>query len=254
MAPSVNTYSHTYSLTAGECDPESRLPLPLIVSRLIEVATEQANAWGVGYARLKEDGQAWVLSRIAVEMSSYPHVNEQYTVTTWVESYNRHFSERNFAITDGAGREIGYARSVWMVIDIRERTLCDISQLSYISDKVSDRRCPMAPLTRLSKVTAGRCEDYTFGYIDADSNRHVNSVSYLKLIMNRWSLDFFDTHRIRRMEMAYLKECLGGMTVSVHVDDTDPLDCRVEVEHDGVGHCRARLVFEESDYRSEMPD
>ena len=61
MAPSVNTYSHTYSLTAGECDPESRLPLPLIVSRLIEVATEQANAWGVGYARLKEDGQAWVL-------------------------------------------------------------------------------------------------------------------------------------------------------------------------------------------------
>ena len=97
----MKEYSHTYFLTAGECDAESRMPMPLIVSRLIEVATEQANAWGVGYSRLKESGQAWVLSRISVEMMEYPHVNEEYTITTWVESYNRHFSERNFVITAG---------------------------------------------------------------------------------------------------------------------------------------------------------
>ncbi len=249
----MKEYSHTYFLTAGECDAESRMPMPLIVSRLIEVATEHANAWGVGYSRLKESGQAWVLSRISVEMMEYPHVNEEYAITTWVESYNRHFSERNFVITAG-GEEVGYARSVWMVIDTARRTLCDISQLSYISENVSERRSPMTPITRLTPVSARRSESYTFGYIDVDSNRHVNSVSYIKLLMNKWSLDFYDRHRIARLEMAYIKECLCGMTVNVLIDDSNPLDCTAEIEAGGTGYCRARIVFAESEYRAGLND
>lgn len=247
-------YAHTYFLTAGECDPESRLPMPLIVSRLIEVATEHANSWGVGYARLKEDGQAWVLSRVSVEMYSYPHVNEVYTVTTWVESYNRHFSERNFCITDGNGMAIGYARSIWMVIDTRERVLCDISKLSYISGNVSDRRSPMLPIQRLQPVTEGVCLPYTFGYVDSDSNRHVNSVSYIKTFMNQLPLDFYDTHRFARLDIAYLKECLCGETMNLHFDAGNPLDISAEIESNGNGHCRARMQFVECDYCSELND
>ena len=247
----VKEFSHTYFLTAGECDPESRLPMPLIVSRLIEVATEHANSWGVGYARLKEDGQAWVLSRVSVEMHSYPHVNEEYTITTWVESYNRYFSERNFSITDSHGVEIGIAKSVWMVIDTRQRVMCDISKLSYISRNVSDRRSTMGAVPRLPQVTEGRCEPYTFGYIDLDSNRHVNSVSYVKILMNRLILEHYDAYRMKRLDIAYLKECHSGATVNIHFDDRNPLEVSAEIEADGVAHCRARMHFEECDYREE---
>ena len=247
----VKEYSHTYFLTAGECDPESRLPMPLIVSRLIEVATEHANSWGVGYARLKEDGQAWVLSRVSVEMLRYPHVNEEYTITTWVESYNRHFSERNFSITDGKGEEIGMARSIWMVIDTKQRVMCDISKLSYISRNVSGRRSPMAAVPRLPQVTEGRCEPYTFGYIDLDSNRHVNSVSYVKILMNRLGLEHYDAYCMKRLDIAYLKECHSGAAVNIHFDDRNPLEVSAEIEADGVAHCRARMHFEECDYREE---
>ncbi|MGN1246838.1 MAG: acyl-[acyl-carrier-protein] thioesterase [Muribaculaceae bacterium] len=247
----VREYSHTYYLTAGECDPEARLPMPLIVSRLIEVATEHANAWGVGYSRLKEDGQAWVLSRVSVEMHRYPHVNEEYVITTWVESYNRHFSERNFSITDGVGNEIGTAKSIWMVIDTRQRVMCDISKLSYISRNVSERRSPMGAVPRLAQVKEGRCEPYTFGYIDLDSNRHVNSVSYVKILMNRLRLEHYDAYRMKRLDIAYMKECLGGETVNIHFDDRNELDISAEIEADGVARCRARMQFEACDYREE---
>lgn len=241
----VKEYTHSYFLTAGECDPESRLPMPLIVSRLIEVATEHANSWGVGYARLKQDGQAWVLSRVSVEMKRYPHVNEDYAITTWVESYNRHFSERNFSITDGRGEEIGIAKSIWMVIDTRQRVLCDISKLSYISRNVSDRRSPMGPVPRLQPVTGGRCLPYTFSYIDIDSNRHVNSVSYVKILMNQLPLEHYDAHELRRLDIAYIKECLCGSTVDIRFDDRDPLDISAEIVCGDVAHCRARLCFSE---------
>lgn len=239
----VKEYTHSYFLTAGECDPESRLPMPLIVSRLIEVATEHANSWGVGYARLKEDGQAWVLSRVSVEMQRYPLVNEGYAITTWVESYNRHFSERNFSITDDRGNEIGTARSVWMVIDTRQRVLCDISKLSYICRNLSDRRSSMGPVPRLQPVSEGRKVPYTFGYIDLDSNRHVNSVSYVKILMNQLPLEHYDAHEMRRLDIAYLKECLCGTTAELRIDDRNPLEVSAEIVCDGVAHCRAKLSF-----------
>ena len=81
-------------LTAGESDAEGRMPLTLLTERLIENATEHANALGIGYADLLPLGIGWVLSRVSVEMTSWPAINEAYTVTTWIESYNRRFSER----------------------------------------------------------------------------------------------------------------------------------------------------------------
>lgn len=255
METSVKEYSHKYFLTPGECNPEQRLPLPLLVSRLIEVATEHANTWGVGYAKLKDYNQTWVLSRVTVEMERYPRVNQEYTLTTWIEEYNRHFSQRNFSIADCNGEIIGYARTIWVVIDTEKRTSCDISKLSYISANISDMECPIEPQSRLTPVRGFKSIPYTFQYIDTDSNRHVNSVRYIELLMNNWTLDHYDHHYISRFEISYIKECVYGMNASVNINDSDnPLDCKAEIEVGGESHCRARLVFKERDYTTEVKE
>lgn len=97
-----------------------------------------------------------------------------------------------------------------------------------------------------------KSEPYTFRYIDTDSNRHVNSVRYIEMLMNNWTLDHYDHHYISRFEIAYIKECLYGMTANVNIDDTDPRDCKAEIEVDGASHCRARIVFAERDYTVEF--
>ena len=76
------------SIYAAECNPEKEMPLSLVMTRIIEMATLHANAWGVGYAKMIESNQGWVLSRVTVEMTHYPKVNEPYSFTTWIESYN----------------------------------------------------------------------------------------------------------------------------------------------------------------------
>lgn len=91
--PELKEYTHRYYLTAGECDAQQCMPIPLVARRVIEVATEHANSWGVGYARLIQNNEAWVLSRLTIELSSYPGINSDYSLTTWVEGFNRHFSE-----------------------------------------------------------------------------------------------------------------------------------------------------------------
>lgn len=241
-------YKHDFFLTAGECTPQKEMPLPLLVSRLIEVATEHANIWGVGYAKLIEDNQAWVLSRVTIEMTDYPHVNEAYTIQTWVEGYNRYFSQRNFEILDSKGKTLGFARTIWLVIDMTAREMVDISSLSYVISNIYDKECPIEPQSRLKAVTDARVSEHTFQYAETDINCHVNSVRYVELLLNQWNLNHYDEYRVKRFEIAYVKECLGGLTYSVAVNEDEPLDSKVEISHlvDGKQevNCRSRFVWE----------
>ena len=68
-------YSHSYILTAGESDAEGRMPLTLVTERVIEVATEHANALNIGYDALIKKNIGWVLSRLSIEMLRYPRIN-----------------------------------------------------------------------------------------------------------------------------------------------------------------------------------
>lgn len=159
MTTDSKIYSKSWLLTPGECNCEKEMPVWLMTERIIDVATEHANSWGVGYARLILDNQAWVLSRVAIEMKRWPKVNETYTLSTWVEDYNRHFSERNIEVTDTDGNVIGHARTVWVVIDLTTRQSCDISSLDYIRNNLCEKECPIAKHTRIRSVDAARTSE-----------------------------------------------------------------------------------------------
>jgi len=235
-------FSKTYYLAAGECNPQGELPLTLLMTRIIEVATLHANSWGVGYARLIQENQVWVLSRVTIEMTAYPRVNENYRLTTWIEDYNRHFSQRNMRIDDAEGNPLGYVRTIWMVIDMNTRASVDISQLAYIRENVSDLQCPIEPMSRLHPIQDGRAINYTFGYMDCDFNRHVNTVRYLSHLMNLFDMERYDHNFISRMEISFVKETRYGETAQFIIDDSAPMDTLMSVtDADGNDHVRARF-------------
>ena len=238
-------FSRTYYLTPGECSAEQEMPFALLVNRLIEVATLHADSWGVGYRRLSRDNQAWVLSRMAVEMTAFPRVGANYTVRTWIESYNRHFSERNFEIVDDEGATLGYARTIWSVIDSTTRQSCDIAALGFIKRNIADRHCPIASPERVRNVEHRRTAEYTFLYTDIDFNRHVNTVRYICALLNAWQLDWYEHHRISRFDIAFVKEAYFGQKATIAVDDADPLCCPAEIVVDSEPVCKAKIIFKQ---------
>ena len=241
----LKEFTQQYQLTAGECNPELEMPLPLLMTRIIEIATLHANSWGVGYAKLIEENQAWVLSRVTIEMTRYPRVNEMYSVSTWIEDYNRHFSLRNMEFKAADGSTLGYARTVWVVINLATRESVDISSLSYIRENISERQCPIAAQSRLRLQQETRSVEHTFGYVECDLNRHVNTIRYLELMLNQFDLETYDTCQVQRMEIAFMKETRYGETVIVKVDGSNPQNCVLSIDDStGVSHCRGRLVFE----------
>lgn len=237
-------FTKTFFAAPGECNAERELPVWHLADKIIETATLHANSWGVGYKRLIQDNHAWVLSRMAIEMTRYPKINEHYSLSTWIESYNRHFSERNFEITDSEGNPIGYARTIWVVIDLSTRESQDISALQYIRENVSDKICPIDKLSKISAIAHDKESCYTFQYSDIDFNRHVNSVRYICLLMNQWPLSVYDQKTVRRFEIFFQKEGYAGDCVTIGFDDAGD-DCRLEITRGDDCLCKARIVFAE---------
>lgn len=199
--------------------------------------------WGVGYSTLIHDNQSWVLSRVTIEMKRYPIVNKKYSFTTWIESYNRHFSQRNFEITDDSGNVLGYARTIWVVINSTTRESVDISKFSYMNDVVSSHPCPIEPQSRLRPVADGSTTGYAFKYCDLDINQHVNSVRYVELLMNQLPLSDYENNFVKRFEIAYIKECKYAESIKIHIDNASH-DVKMEITDDsGASHCRARILL-----------
>ena len=212
-------FSKDYFLTAGESNAEGRMPLTLVAERVIEVATEHANSLGIGYANLIKSNIGWVLSRMSIEMVRYPVINDSYTMETWIESYNRMFSNRNFRMIDADGNVIGYMRTVWVAMDFEKRVMADLSEFEKSAFPIGNIDCPIERTPRLRIPEGDDIErsSYTFKYCDLDFNRHVNTIRYLDLILNHWPLEHYDTHIISRLDILFHHECHFGQTVDLLV-------------------------------------
>ena len=238
--------SGEYILTAGESDAEGLMPVTLLAERIIEIATVHANALGIGYAVLIEKNEGWVLSRLSIEMRRYPRINERYTLSTWVESYNRRFSERNFEIATPEGEILGYARSVWLPMDFACRCAADLSQFDSSEVRPVDLPCPMDKAPRIGVLPQDAQEEkYTFKFCDLDFNRHVNTVRYIDLILDFWSLAHYDAHTVARIDLYFHKECHYGEEITLRVagDAPDANVCEI-VQPDGSRAITARLVWQ----------
>lgn len=225
-------FTQTFFLSAGETNAEQEMSLPLLTSKIIDIATAHANSLGIGNPAMESRGCGWVLSRIAIDMQRYPHVNESYSLTTWVESWNRHFSVRNFMISDGRGNPMGYATSVWMVLDIKTRENAGLSHLSLSPDMIINKPCPIRRMGKHLSIVPQEYDkkeelprgviratapaiDYTFKYCDLDFYRHVNTVRYVSMLLNQYTLDEMDETQVGRLELSFMRESRYGESVKL---------------------------------------
>lgn len=214
----------SFFLSASECNAQGELSLPVLTEKIIDIATDHANSLGIGNPAMEHLGFGWVLSRLAIEMTRYPKVNEKYSITTWIESFNRHFSVRNFEITDGEGSPIGYATSVWMVLNWHTRENAGTSHLNLDASLITGRTAPIAKFGKHAPVSPEEgfvAGERKFAYTDLDFYRHVNTVRYVAMILDSFSLEQMDDTFVKRIELAFMREGKYGEFVRLMRKDDE---------------------------------
>lgn len=235
-----NELTLNYTATAARCDAQRELSLISLASDLIETATAHADKLGIGNSAM--NGCGWVLARLTLEMDKFPSALSDYKITTWVESWNRHYSSRCFEISDSSGETLGYARSVWMVMDLLTHENRGLEHLSLPGNIISERVCPISRQGRHKALDNPEISYYKFEYSDIDYYRHVNTLRYIQVLLNLFSLEQFDAYRIARFELAFMHECYYGETAKIEMSASDN-EADIVVETQRAQAIRAKLKF-----------
>lgn len=238
----------TYEFVAEpfHVDFSGRLTMGVLGNHLLNCAGFHASDRGFGIATLNEENYTWVLSRLAIELEEMPYQYEKFSVQTWVENVYRLFTDRNFAVINKDGRKIGYARSVWAMINLHTRKPADLLALheGSIVDYICDEPCPIEKPSRIKVAAQEPVSTLTAKYSDIDINGHVNSIRYIEHILDLFPIEMYREKRIRRFEMAYIAESYYGDELTFYKDDMGDDVYDVEVRKNGAeAVCRSKVIF-----------
>lgn len=248
------TGCYEFAADAFHCDFKHKLFLGHLGNHLLNAADFHSSDRGFGMRYLNIVNKTWVLSRLAIEMMEMPKEGETFVVETWVESVMKYFTNRNFRIVsvDG-GKVYGYGRSVWALIDIVTRQPNDIMAVNdgeILKWMETEKDCPIEKGARVKiDKSAVRTSAIDTHYSDVDVNGHINSVKYIEHIFDLFPLEWYQTHVVERIDIAYVAESYYGDKLNFDVSEDNEQERSVRItkasadSEDEVEVCRAKIRF-----------
>jgi acyl-ACP thioesterase len=228
-------------------DFNGKLMLSVLGNHCLNCAGFHATEHGFGIASLNEENYTWVLSRLAVELEDIPNQYEKFTVRTWVENVYRLFTDRNFAFINKNGKIIGYARSIWAMININTRKPADLLSMhgGNITDYICDEPCPIEKPSRIKVNTQDVSATLTAKYSDIDINGHVNSIRYIEHLLDLFPIETYKAMHIHRFEIAYITESYYSDELCFFKEETSTNEYNMEIKKNtDETICRAKVNFE----------
>ena len=227
-------------------DFTGKLTMSVLGNHLLNCAGIHATDRGLGIGVLNEQHHTWVLSRLAIELYEMPTQYDNFSIETWIEDVYRLFTNRNFAILNEEGKAIGYARSVWAMIDLESRKPADLFALHGEEMKyyMVERECPIEKPGRIKVQCQEPVAVYNTKYSDIDVNGHVNSIKYIEHLLDLFPLEWFKEKQIKRFEMAYVAESYYGDTLSYYREEVSQNEYNIEVKkNDTEVVVRGKVIF-----------
>ncbi len=235
--------AYSFKIQPQYVDFQFRVTMAALGDILLTTAGLNADDNGFGLRRLHEINSAWVLSRMAIEMTRFPEQYETIQVETWVEEVGRANTTRNFCIRDEKNEIIGNACSVWVFFDMTTRRAKDLQTLDGIHDFASGELGQIEKPIKLRAVDGDEYDGFKVKYSDIDINGHVNSIRYIQWISDCFTLNCYRKCQVKRFEINYMTEMLFDDFVEIIRSEIEPGDFRFEIRKDDKIACRARVVF-----------
>ncbi len=243
----IKSYQETIFQAAGSCNAQGEMPLPDLIGLLIKIATGHANRGNFGYARLIEQNCSWVLSRAITAIDRLPHINDTFTIKTWVENVGRLMTTRAFEMHHSDGSVMLKAITHWCAINLDTRRPVDLLQsFAEIADVATPgllEGITEGPKPRPVKEPQGTVDEYRFRFSDIDLNRHVNSCRYIDLIVDHWDVDFFDSRRVSNLDIVFHREAHEKQLARLLVAPKDDNTFAMELAGDGSTLCLCNITF-----------
>lgn len=210
----TSVYTHNWEINFLQCTPNGLLKHTELCNLLQLTAGYHAELGGLSFTDMQQHDQAWVLSRMRVEIDELPKWRDVVTVKTWIHDLQGSRSIRALEMYIG-DRKIAGSSTYWAVFNTKLRKAEALALPHEHFEKYPD----LFPTQQtFGKIDTGRnAELLTERKVvlsDLDIVFHANNVKYLE-----WCLDAIDhkpilKQQLQSFDMNFMRELqLGDMVL-----------------------------------------
>jgi acyl-ACP thioesterase len=210
-------WEETYRIRSFEVDFRNRLHLNVLFHLLQETATNQIERQGVGVDVLRSRDEAWVLSRLLLEMDRYPRWGEEVRVRTWPRGIDRLFAHRDFQVAAADGAIVGRATSYWLLVDLKTRRPKRPREVFEHMPTAPDRKALAVHPEKLPSLkNPERVDTVEVGFSLLDLNHHVNNAHYMEWILDAFPMSMHEVFQVSRLQLNFQAETKSGDQVTLY--------------------------------------
>jgi acyl-ACP thioesterase len=207
IAPNfTSVLSKDWEINFTQCLPNGYLKYTDLCNLLQLTAATHSEIGGISFTDMQEFNQAWVLSRMRVEISELPKWRDIVTVKTWINSLENSRSVRALEMYVN-GKKIVGSETFWAVFNTKTRRP-EALALPY-------EHFELYPENKATKKTFSKINllndkevifEKTVALSDLDIVNHVNNVKYLEWCLDLVPENLILNQEIESFEMNFLKE------------------------------------------------
>jgi acyl-ACP thioesterase len=198
-----------------QCYPNGYLKYTDLCNILQLTAGLHAELGGISFSDMQVYHQAWVLSRMRVEIKRLPKWKDTVTVKTWINSLENSRSIRCLELYIGEEKIIG-CETFWAVFNTKTRRPESLA-LPHTHFEKYPTRATVLPFGKIDlQQERQQNATHTVKLSDLDIVNHANSVKYLEWCLDSVDLDIIQQQKIDSFEMNYLKEVGLNDTVAIN--------------------------------------
>lgn len=211
----TSIFSQDWEINFLQCTPNGLLKHTELCNLFQLSAGAHAEMGGISYLDMQTKDQAWVMSRMRVEIDALPKWGDTVTVKTWIVDLQGSRSVRALEMYLGEKRLVT-ALTFWAVLNTKLRKSEPLALPHEHFEKYPDRVPTEHPfkkieLSRPSELAMHRKVVLS----DLDIVFHANNVKYLE-----WCLDAIDykpllKQQLKSFDMNYLRELMPGDEVEI---------------------------------------
>ena len=212
----TSIFSKDWEINFTQCTPNGYLKYTDLCNLLQLTAAAHSELGGISFSDMQKFNQAWVLSRMRVEISKLPKWKDTVTIKTWINTLENSRSVRALEVYVNGIKMIG-SETFWAVINTEKRRPETLA-LPYEHFEIFQEN--KATEKSFSKIQLIDDKEEVFDKVvvlsDLDIVNHVNNVKYLE-----WCLDFVPSElilnqKIDSFEMNFMKELSLKDVVKIH--------------------------------------
>lgn len=216
MSGGREPHRQSFFVHSYEVDPWERLTPRALCAYLQEAAGGDADAFGVSMGRLVGEGLAWVLQRLKLEAGAWPRQGVTLQVATWARHFGGVVAERDFEVSDEAGREIAVATSRWVVVDMDARRVVRLPDFIRRLPVHEGRALEMDGVELPAALAFETERRFEVRRGDLDVARHVNNTRYVEWALEAVPDDVAETEEPSGFEIVFRRESVLGDQVRSH--------------------------------------